>query len=78
VIDWLLSDAERGEIQRALADYGQPASSEVLVEISRAKNALLTPGGVRALMHASRCAAHRRRLARGRARAAALQRDGLR
>jgi DNA helicase-2/ATP-dependent DNA helicase PcrA len=45
VIDWLLSDAERGEIQRALADYGQPASSEVLVEISRAKNALLTPEG---------------------------------
>ncbi len=45
MIDWLLSDAERGEIQRALADYGQPASSEVLVEISRAKNALLTPEG---------------------------------
>ena len=45
VIDWLLSDAERGEIQRALADYGQPASAEVLAEISRAKNALLTPDG---------------------------------
>ncbi len=43
VIDWLLSDAERGEIQRALADYGQPASVEVLAEISRAKNALMTP-----------------------------------
>ena len=43
VVDWLLSDAERGEIQRALADYGQPASAEVLAEISRAKNALLTP-----------------------------------
>jgi DNA helicase II / ATP-dependent DNA helicase PcrA len=43
VIDWLLSDAERGEIQRALADYGQPASAEVLAEISRAKNALLSP-----------------------------------
>ena len=40
VIDWLLSDAERGDIQRALADYGQPASAEVLAEISRAKNAL--------------------------------------
>ena len=38
VVDWLLSDAERGEIQRALADYGQPASAEVLAEISRAKN----------------------------------------
>ena len=44
VIDWLLSDAERGDIQRALADYGQPASAEVLAEISRAKNSLLTPG----------------------------------
>ena len=43
VVDWLLSDAERGEIQRALADYGQPASAEVLAEISRAKNSLLTP-----------------------------------
>ena len=43
VVDWLLSDAERGEIQRALADYGQPASAEVLAEISRAKNPLLTP-----------------------------------
>ena len=43
VIDWLLSDAERGDIQRALADYGQPASAEVLSEISRAKNALLCP-----------------------------------
>ena len=43
VIDWLLSDAERGQIQRALADYGQPASAEVLTEISRAKNALLSP-----------------------------------
>jgi ATP-dependent DNA helicase UvrD/PcrA len=45
VVDWLLSDAERGEIQRALADYGQPASAEVLAEISRAKNALITPEG---------------------------------
>ena len=43
VVDWLLSDAERGQIQRALADYGQPASAEVLAEISRAKNLLLTP-----------------------------------
>jgi superfamily I DNA/RNA helicase len=43
VIDWLISDAKRGEIQRALADYGQPASAEVLAEISRAKNALLSP-----------------------------------
>ena len=43
VVDWLLSDSERGEIQRALADYGQPASAELLAEISRAKNQLLTP-----------------------------------
>src|SRR5690242_1218374 len=43
VVDWLLSDARRGEIQRALADYGEPASAEVLAEISRAKNALMTP-----------------------------------
>jgi DNA helicase II / ATP-dependent DNA helicase PcrA len=45
VIDWLLSDADRADIQRALADYGQPASAEVLAEISRAKNALLSPDG---------------------------------
>jgi DNA helicase II / ATP-dependent DNA helicase PcrA len=45
VIDWLLSDADRGQIQRALADYGQPASAEVLAEISRAKNRLLSPEG---------------------------------
>jgi DNA helicase-2/ATP-dependent DNA helicase PcrA len=43
VIDWLLSGVDRGEIQRALADYGQPAAAEVLAEISRAKNALLAP-----------------------------------
>src|SRR6476646_4826307 len=43
VIDWLLSDAERGQIQRAVADHGQPASTEVLAEISRAKNLLLSP-----------------------------------
>jgi DNA helicase-2/ATP-dependent DNA helicase PcrA len=43
VVDWLLSDAKRGEIQRALTDYGQPASAEVLAEISRAKNALMAP-----------------------------------
>jgi DNA helicase-2/ATP-dependent DNA helicase PcrA len=41
VIDWLLSDTDRGQIQRALADHGQPASVEVLGEISRAKNLLL-------------------------------------
>ena len=45
VIDWLLSDAERGQIQRALADHGQPASTEVLAELSHAKNLLLTPDG---------------------------------
>ena len=43
VVDWLLSDAERGQIQQALADYGQPATVELLSEISRAKNLLLMP-----------------------------------
>jgi DNA helicase II / ATP-dependent DNA helicase PcrA len=43
VVDWLLSDADRGQIQRALRDRGQPASAEVLAEISRAKNLLLMP-----------------------------------
>jgi ATP-dependent DNA helicase UvrD/PcrA len=43
VVDWLLSDADRGQIQRAVRECGQPASVEVLAEISRAKNLLLTP-----------------------------------
>ena len=43
VIEWLLSDAERGPIQQALEDCGQPASAEVLGEISLAKNRLLSP-----------------------------------
>src|SRR6516225_5904798 len=43
VIDWLLSDSKRGAIQAALDDYGQPAASEVLAEISLAKNRLLSP-----------------------------------
>jgi len=43
VVDGLLSDADRGQIQRELQDRGQPASAEVLAEISRAKNLLLTP-----------------------------------
>jgi ATP-dependent DNA helicase UvrD/PcrA len=43
VVDWLLSDAERAQIQRALHEHGQPASAEVLAEISRAKNLLMTP-----------------------------------
>ncbi|MBV9598784.1 MAG: UvrD-helicase domain-containing protein [Chloroflexi bacterium] len=29
VVDWLLSDAERGQVQRALQDCGQLASAEV-------------------------------------------------
>jgi DNA helicase II / ATP-dependent DNA helicase PcrA len=45
VIDWLLSDRQRTEVQQGLADFGQPASSEVLHEISLAKNRLLTPQG---------------------------------
>jgi DNA helicase-2/ATP-dependent DNA helicase PcrA len=43
VIEWLLSDQQRGQIQQALADHGQPAAAEVLAEISVAKNRLLSP-----------------------------------
>ena len=43
VIEWLLSDQQRTRIQRAMADHGRPAASEVLVEISLAKNRLLSP-----------------------------------
>jgi DNA helicase-2/ATP-dependent DNA helicase PcrA len=43
VIEWLLSDSKRGAIQVALDDYGEPASSDVLSEISLAKNRLLSP-----------------------------------
>src|SRR5512144_3283186 len=43
VIDWVLSDAARAHIQHALRHAGQPASGEVLCEISLAKNRLLTP-----------------------------------
>ncbi len=43
VVEWLLSDSQRGAIQAALSSYGQPASAEVLSEISLAKNRLLTP-----------------------------------
>ena len=43
VIEWLLSDQQRGRVQQALADYGQPAASEVLAEISLAKSRLLSP-----------------------------------
>ena len=43
VIEWLLSDQQRGQIQQALADYGQPAAAEVLAEISLAKSRLLSP-----------------------------------
>ena len=43
VIEWLLSDHQRGQIQQALADHGQPAAAEVLAEISLAKNRLLSP-----------------------------------
>jgi DNA helicase-2/ATP-dependent DNA helicase PcrA len=45
VVDSLLSDADRDQIRRALKECGQPASTEVLGEISRAKNLLLTPDG---------------------------------
>ena len=78
VIEWLLSDAERGQIQQALADCGQPASAEVLGEISLAKNRLLSPESYeRSAQHpaAALVAAVWRE---SRARAAALERLGLR
>jgi DNA helicase-2/ATP-dependent DNA helicase PcrA len=43
MIEWLLSDQQRGQVQQALATHGHPAASEVLTEISLAKNRLLTP-----------------------------------
>jgi DNA helicase II / ATP-dependent DNA helicase PcrA len=44
VIEWLLSDAQRGAVQAARARCGQPAAAEVLEAISLAKNRLLSPG----------------------------------
>ena len=78
VIEWLLSDQQRGQIQQALADYGQPAAAEVLAEISLAKNRLLSPDSYEQAATAHRGATDRRRVARGRDRAAALERLGLR
>ena len=78
VIEWLLSDSQRGAIQAALADYGQPASTEVLAEISLAKNRLLSPVGVRAVGPPPSRAADRRAVARGGGGAAALERVQLR
>ena len=66
VIEWLLSDQQRGRIQQALADHGQPAAAEVLAEISLAKNRLLVPRQLRAGGQAHRGAADRGRVARGR------------
>jgi DNA helicase-2/ATP-dependent DNA helicase PcrA len=43
VIDWILSDHERANVQQALAACGQPASGEVQTTISLAKNQLLDP-----------------------------------
>ena len=43
VVEWLLSDTDRGQIQQALDDCGQPAAAEVLAEISLAKNRLQSP-----------------------------------
>jgi DNA helicase-2/ATP-dependent DNA helicase PcrA len=43
VIEWVLSSSQGGAIQAALANYGQPAATEVLAEISLAKNRLLSP-----------------------------------
>jgi hypothetical protein len=78
VIEWLLSDQHRGQIQQALADHGQPAASEVLAEISLAKEPAPVPRQLRAGGATRRGAADRRRLAGSRRRAAALQLVGLR
>ncbi len=43
VIESVLSDQRRAQIQQALSHHGQPAASEVLAEISLAKNRLLSP-----------------------------------
>jgi DNA helicase-2/ATP-dependent DNA helicase PcrA len=43
VIEWLLSDQQRSEIQQALASCGQPAAVEVERQIGLAKSRLLTP-----------------------------------
>ena len=43
VVDALLSDPERAEIQRAAVECGQPPSTELLGEIARAKNLLMAP-----------------------------------
>jgi DNA helicase-2/ATP-dependent DNA helicase PcrA len=54
VIGALLSEHDRGQIQHALAAYGQPAAGEVLAEISLAKNRLQTPDSyTRAAAHPS-------------------------
>ena len=78
VVDWLLSDADRGQIQRALQDCGQPASAEVLAEISRAKNLLLAPESYERSAANPARAADRGRVAGERGGAPALERDGLR
>jgi DNA helicase-2/ATP-dependent DNA helicase PcrA len=43
VIEWLLSDQQRSEIQQALTSCGQPAAVEVERQIGLAKSQLLTP-----------------------------------
>jgi DNA helicase-2/ATP-dependent DNA helicase PcrA len=43
VIEWLLSDQQRSEIQQALASCGQPAAVEVERQIGLGKSRLLTP-----------------------------------
>ena len=43
MIDWILADQERTEVQRALRECGQPSSAEVQSALSLAKNELLSP-----------------------------------
>ena len=48
VVDWLLSDRQRTAIQQALADFGQPAASEVLARDLAGQEPAADPGELRA------------------------------
>ena len=78
VIEWLLSDSQRGAIQAALADYGQPASSRGAGGDLAGQEPVAVAGGVRAVGPPPGRAADRRGVARGGGGAAALERVQLR
>ena len=78
VIDWLLSDAQRGRIQHALRDVGQPAADGGAGGDLAGQEPPADPRAAGAHGRAPGRRAARRRLARNGARAAPLQRRGLR